>query len=69
MKLKSLMLLIGMLILSSCGSMDDFSYSGIFDDQKAVGRDALFSDTTFESMPTHDHIDCAGSCTIKVYNK
>ena len=56
MKFKSLALLIGIFSLSSCGAFDDFTYSGIFDDQEAIGRDALFSDTTFESIPTHDHI-------------
>ncbi len=49
MKFKSLALLIGIFSLSSCGAFDDFTYSGIFDDQEAIGRDALFSDTTFES--------------------
>ena len=48
MKFKSLALLIGIFSLSSCGAFDDFTYSGIFDDQEAIGRDALFSDTTFE---------------------
>ena len=43
--------------------------SGIFDDQEAIGKDALFSDSTFKDIPTHDSIDCAGSCTVKVYNK
>ena len=69
MKFKSLALLIWVFSLSSCGMFDGFTYSGIFDDQEAVGRDALFSDTTFESIPTHDHIDCAGSCTVKTFNK
>jgi hypothetical protein len=69
MKFKSLALLIGIFSLSSCGAFDDFTYSGIFDDQEAIGKDALFSDTTFESIPTHDHIDCAGSCTVKTFNK
>ena len=57
MKFKSLMLLTGFICLSSCGVFRRFHNSGIFDD--AIGRDALFSDTTFESIPTHDHIDCA----------
>ena len=69
MKFKTLALLIGVFSLSSCGMFDDFTYSGVFDDQEAVGRDSLFSDTTFESLPTHDHVDCSGSCTVKTFNK
>jgi hypothetical protein len=69
MKFKSLMLLTGIICLSSCGSLDDITMTGLFDDQDAVGRDALFSDSTFKHIPTHDSIDCAGSCTVKLYNK
>ena len=68
MKFKFFALLIGIFCLSSCGSLDDITMSGIFDDQEAVGKDSLFSDSTFKHIPTHDSIDCAGSCTVKLYN-
>ncbi len=68
MKFKTLALLIGILGLSSCGSLDDVVT--LFDDSSEfIGKDALFSDSTFKTIPTHDSIDCAGSCTVKVYNK
>ena len=69
MKFKSFMLLFGILGLSSCGSLDDITTTGLFDGQEWVGRDALFSDTTFKTIPTHDSVDCSGSCAVKIYNK
>ena len=41
----------------------------IFDDKEFIGQDSLFSDSTFKDIPTHDSIDCSGSCTVKVYNR
>ena len=49
--------------LSSCGSLN-----GIFGDE-FVGQDATFSDSTFKEIPTHDSVDCMGSCTVKIYNR
>ncbi|GIR26425.1 MAG: hypothetical protein CM15mP40_10330 [Alphaproteobacteria bacterium] len=37
--------------------------------QDTVGTDATFYDNTFEKIPTHDSIDCFGSCTVKIYNR
>jgi hypothetical protein len=42
---------------------------GLFSDKEVAGSDSLFSDSTFKDIPTHDSIDCYGSCTVKVYNR
>ena len=67
MKLKFFAVIIVVLGLSSCGAMNDFH--GLFSDKEVSGADSLFSDNTFKDIPTHDSIDCYGSCTIKVYNR
>lgn len=67
MKFKFFAMLMVVFGLSSCGSMTDFTT--LFSDQDFVGQDALFSDSTFKEIPTHDSIDCSGSCTVKVYNR
>ena len=41
--------------------------NGIFGDE-FVGQDAAF-DGTFKEIPTHDSVDCMGSCTVKIYNR
>ncbi len=63
MKFKFFALLMVVFGLSSCGSL-----IGLFEDEY-IGQDALFSDSTFKEIPTHDSIDCSGSCTVKVYNR
>lgn len=67
MKLKLFAVLMFVFGLSSCGSMNDFR--GLFSDKEVHGADSLFSDNTFKDIPTHDSIDCTGSCTVKVYNR
>ncbi len=59
MKIKYFTLLIAFLFLSGCGTTaDDY-----------VGTDSTFYDNTFKTIPTHDSIDCFGSCTVKIYNR
>ena len=67
MKLKFFAVLMVVFGLSSCGAMNDFN--GLFSDKEVAGADSLFSDNTFKDFPTHDSIDCSGSCTVKVYNR
>ena len=67
MKLKFFAVLMVVLGLSSCGSLNGFD--GLFSDKEVAGSDSLFSDNTFKDIPTHDSIDCYGSCTVKVYNR
>lgn len=67
MKLKFFAVLMVVFSLSSCGAMNDFN--GLFSDKEVAGADSLFSDNTFKDIPTHDSIDCSGSCTVKVYNR
>ena len=38
-------------------------------DEQYVGSDSLIMDDTFREIPTHDSIDCFGSCTVKIYNR
>jgi len=59
MKLKLLALLFAAFILSGCGGITE----------KIGGADTLFVDDTFKEIPTHDSIDCRGSCTVKIYNR
>ena len=56
MKLKLFVLLFSAFIVSGCGLTD-----------KVGGADTLLVDDSFKEIPTHDHIDCRGSCTVKVY--
>ena len=58
MKLKLFALLFSAFIVSGCGLTD-----------KIGGADSLLVDDSFREIPTHDHIDCRGSCTVKVYNR
>ena len=58
MKLKLLALLSAALIVSGCGLTD-----------KVGGADTLFVDDSFKEIPTHDSVDCRGSCTVKIYNR
>ena len=34
-----------------------------------IGSDSLLVDDTFRDIPTHDSVDCFGSCTVKIYNR
>ena len=56
MNLKTFVLLIGIMFLSGCAG------------DQYVGSDSLISDDTFRDIPTHDSVDCMGSCTVKIYN-
>ncbi len=58
MKTKLLTLFVAALFLSSCAN-----------DQEYVGTDSLIFDNTFKEIPTHDSVDCFGSCTVKIYNR
>ena len=57
MKIKIFAFLIGSFLISSCAN-----------DEQYVGSDSLILDDTFREIPTHDSIDCFGSCTVKIYN-
>ena len=58
MKIKFLSLLFIALFLSSCAQ-----------DAEYVGSDGTFFDDSFREIPTHDSIDCFGSCSVKIYNR
>ena len=58
MKLKLLALLSAAFIVSGCGLT-----------HKVGGADTLFVDDSFKEIPTHDSVDCRGSCTVKIYNR
>ena len=58
MKIKLFTLLIISMFISSCAQ-----------DEQYVGSDSLIMDDTFREIPTHDSIDCFGSCTVKIYNR
>ena len=58
MKIKLFALLMASFLVGSCAGPQD-----------TVGTDATFYDNTFEKIPTHDSIDCFGSCTVKIYNR
>ena len=58
MKIKLFALLMASFLEGSCAGPQD-----------TVGTDATFYDNTFEKIPTHDSIDCFGSCTVKIYNR
>ncbi len=57
MKIKFFTLLILALFVSSC-AQDQY-----------VGSDSLIIDDSFQAIPTHDSVDCFGSCTVKIYNR
>jgi len=48
--------------------MVSFFISGCASDQY-VGSDSLIVDDSFRDIPTHDSVDCFGSCTVKIYNR
>ncbi len=58
MKIKLFALLVISMFVSSCAQ-----------DEQYVGSDSLIMDDTFREIPTHDSIDCFGSCTVKIYNR
>ena len=58
MKIKLFLLLVISMFVSSCAQ-----------DEQYVGSDSLIMDDTFREIPTHDSIDCFGSCTVKIYNR
>ena len=58
MKIKLFTLLFISMFVSSCAQ-----------DEQYVGSDSLIMDDTFREIPTHDSIDCFGSCTVKIYNR
>ena len=58
MKIKLFTLLVISMFVSSCAQ-----------DEQYVGSDSLIIDDTFREIPTHDSIDCFGSCTVKIYNR
>ncbi len=58
MKIKLFALLMVSLFIISCESNDQY-----------VGSDSLIMDDTFRDIPTHDSVDCFGSCTVKIYNR
>ena len=58
MKIKLFALLAISMFVSSCAQ-----------DEQYVGSDSLIMDDTFKEIPTHDSIDCLGSCTVKIYNR
>ena len=57
MKIKLFTLLLAAMFISSCAN-DEY-----------VGADNLLQDNTFRDIPTHDSVDCFGSCTVKIYNR
>ena len=58
MKIKLFALLVISMFVSSCAQ-----------DEQYVGSDSLIMDDSFREIPTHDSIDCFGSCTVKIYNR
>ena len=57
MKIKLFVILISVSFISSCAS------------DQYVGADNLIQDNSFRDIPTHDSVDCFGSCTVKIYNR
>ncbi len=57
MKIKLFTILLTAMFISSC-AQDEY-----------VGADNLLQDDTFRDIPTHDSVDCFGSCTVKIYNR
>ncbi len=58
MKIRLFALIVISMFISSCAQ-----------DEQYVGSDSLIMDDTFREIPTHDSIDCFGSCTVKIYNR
>ena len=58
MKIQLFALLVISMFVASCAQ-----------DEQYVGSDSLIIDDTFREIPTHDSIDCFGSCTVKIYNR
>lgn len=57
MKIKLFLSIIALFLVSSC-AQDQY-----------VGSDSLLIDDSFKEIPTHDSVDCFGSCTVKIYNR
>ncbi len=57
MKIRLLALMLTALFISGC-AQDQY-----------VGSDSLIIDDSFKEIPTHDSVDCLGSCTVKIYNR
>ncbi len=57
MKIRLFSLLIAFLFINGC-AQDQY-----------VGSDSLIIDDSFKEIPTHDSVDCFGSCTVKIYNR
>ena len=57
MKIRFLTIIAAMFLISSC-AQDQY-----------VGSDSLILDDSFRDIPTHDSVDCFGSCTVKIYNR
>jgi len=57
MKIRLFALLMVSFIISSCAN------------DQYIGSDSLLVDDTFRDIPTHDSVDCFGSCTVKIYNR
>ena len=58
MKIRLFALIVISMFISSCAQ-----------DEQYVGSDSLIMDDSFREIPTHDSIDCFGSCTVKIYNR
>ena len=57
MKIRLFALLMVSFLISSCAN------------DQYIGSDSLLVDDTFRDIPTHDSVDCFGSCTVKIYNR
>ena len=57
MKIKLFVILISVSFITSCAG------------DQYVGADNLIQDNSFRDIPTHDSVDCFGSCTVKIYNR
>ena len=57
MKIRFFALLMVSFLISSCAN------------DQYIGSDSLLVDDTFRDIPTHDSVDCFGSCTVKIYNR
>ncbi len=49
--------------------MVPFFFTSCANDDQYVGSDSLIVDDSFRDIPTHDSVDCFGSCTVKIYNR
>ena len=57
MKIRLFALLMVSFFISSCAN------------DQYIGSDSLLVDDSFRDIPTHDSVDCFGSCTVKIYNR